>query len=416
MAEIDNTAFYTLLGVEKMASPGELKRAYYVKAKQYHPDKNPDDPEAEKKFKELSEAYQVLSDPNKREIYDKYGKDALSSENVTIDPAMIFQLLFGGPNFEELIGEMSMGLILSLSMVEKPEGRTDEEHQQVIEAAVEEATKERVNTLAHKLLIRIEPLVNGVEMDEAIREDVASKLDAPGGGALLSHIGYVYQSEANKKLKSFLGLGSVAASIREKAHKFGQIWKLAKSAVQMGSANSQLEKMEGDETKAEERAVLEEKLKKHGMSTLWKVGLLEIENITRQVCGVILYDQTVSSEMRQQRASAILKLGTMYQKLSKHHVKNSTAIFSDLENSLTDPQNTSSSSSPNHSPVNSATPSPNPQPAAASSTTSTAGSTPANPSTGPTNTNVKALPAPQAPELPPKPAHTEPIILGAPPA
>ena len=54
MAEIDNTAFYTLLGVEKMASPGELKRAYYLKARQYHPDKNPDDPEAEKKVRLLT--------------------------------------------------------------------------------------------------------------------------------------------------------------------------------------------------------------------------------------------------------------------------------------------------------------------------------------------------------------------------
>lgn len=315
-------------------------------------------------------------------------------------------------NIDELIGEMSMGLILSLSMVEKPEGRTDEEHQQVIEAAVEEATKERVNALAHKLLIRIEPLVNGVVIDDAIRDDVAAKLEAPGGGALLSHIGYVYQSEANKKLKSFLGLGSVAANIREKAHKVGQIWKLAKSAVQMGSANSQLEKMEGDETKAEERAVLEEKLKRHGMSTLWKVGLLEIENITRQVCGIILYDQTVTSEMRQQRASAILKIGTMYQKLSKHHVKNSTAIFSDLENSLTDPQSTSSSSSPSPAPVDSATPSPTPAPP---TSTTAAGPTPSTQSTDHPKLNVKALPAPEAPELPPKPAQTEPIILGAPP-
>ena len=49
MSEIDNTAFYTLLGVEKTATNGELKRAYYTKARLYHPDKNPDDPNAELK-------------------------------------------------------------------------------------------------------------------------------------------------------------------------------------------------------------------------------------------------------------------------------------------------------------------------------------------------------------------------------
>jgi molecular chaperone DnaJ len=71
------TGYYEILGVSKSATQDEIKKAYRKKALQYHPDKNPGDSEAEAKFKEVSEAYEVLSDEKKREIYDRYGKDAV---------------------------------------------------------------------------------------------------------------------------------------------------------------------------------------------------------------------------------------------------------------------------------------------------------------------------------------------------
>lgn len=65
--------YYEVLGVEKGASADEIKRAYRKKAMQFHPDRNPDNPEAEAKFKEAGEAYEVLSDDDKRARYDQYG-------------------------------------------------------------------------------------------------------------------------------------------------------------------------------------------------------------------------------------------------------------------------------------------------------------------------------------------------------
>ena len=65
--------YYEVLGVEKSASADEIKRAYRKKAMQYHPDRNPDNPEAEARFKEAGEAYEVLSDADKRARYDQYG-------------------------------------------------------------------------------------------------------------------------------------------------------------------------------------------------------------------------------------------------------------------------------------------------------------------------------------------------------
>ena len=70
--------YYEVLGVDKKASAEEIKKAYRKKAIQYHPDKNPGDKEAEEKFKEAAEAYEVLSDPQKRQRYDQFGFAGMS--------------------------------------------------------------------------------------------------------------------------------------------------------------------------------------------------------------------------------------------------------------------------------------------------------------------------------------------------
>jgi len=69
--------YYEVLGIGKDASADEIKRVYRRLAMKYHPDKNPDDKEAEAKFKECAEAYEVLSDPTKRQRYDKHGHEGL---------------------------------------------------------------------------------------------------------------------------------------------------------------------------------------------------------------------------------------------------------------------------------------------------------------------------------------------------
>ena len=71
--------FYQVLGVPKNASAAEIKKAYRKLAQQYHPDRNPGDHTAEEKFKECSEAYSVLSDPEKRAAYDRYGHAAFQN-------------------------------------------------------------------------------------------------------------------------------------------------------------------------------------------------------------------------------------------------------------------------------------------------------------------------------------------------
>ncbi|MBI3211100.1 MAG: molecular chaperone DnaJ [Simkania negevensis] len=71
--------FYQTLGVSRDADQETIKKAYRKKALKYHPDKNPGDKEAEAHFKKISEAYEALSDPQKRQVYDQFGKEGLSS-------------------------------------------------------------------------------------------------------------------------------------------------------------------------------------------------------------------------------------------------------------------------------------------------------------------------------------------------
>ncbi|CAI4219301.1 unnamed protein product [Parascedosporium putredinis] len=119
-------AYYDLLGVEPGATDIEIKKGYRKAAIIHHPDKNPDDPSASAKFQEIGEAYQVLSDPQLRAAYDKYGKESARPSEGFVDPAEFFTSIFGGDAFIDWIGEISIMKDLTAAMEIAMQGELEE--------------------------------------------------------------------------------------------------------------------------------------------------------------------------------------------------------------------------------------------------------------------------------------------------
>lgn len=94
--------YYQVLGLDRDASEDEIKKAYRKLALKYHPDHHPNDSESEEKFKEISEAYAVLSAPEKRKEYDQFGYSGFKRRYTRED-------IFGSPKFEELFREFGFG-------------------------------------------------------------------------------------------------------------------------------------------------------------------------------------------------------------------------------------------------------------------------------------------------------------------
>jgi len=94
--------YYQMLGLNRNASEDEIKRAYRKLALKYHPDHHPDDLESEENFKEIGEAYAVLSDLEKRKAYDRLGHTGFKRRYTTED-------IFNNVNFEELFREFAFG-------------------------------------------------------------------------------------------------------------------------------------------------------------------------------------------------------------------------------------------------------------------------------------------------------------------
>ena len=106
--------FYEVLEISREASSEEIKKAYRQMALKFHPDRNPGDDEAPKRFKEAAEAYEVLSDPEKRQRYDRYGHAGLNGAAThdfrsTDDIMSAFSEIFGGGLFGDLFSQQRRG-------------------------------------------------------------------------------------------------------------------------------------------------------------------------------------------------------------------------------------------------------------------------------------------------------------------
>lgn len=299
-------SYYEVLGIDKKAEKSEIKKAYYLKARAYHPDKNPDNPQAEEMFKLVSEAYTVLMDDKQRETYDKFGKAGLS-QGADMNPMALFQMMFGADKFEDNFGELAF-----LSMFFDEEG-VEGMSQDEMERRMKEKAEKQERTLYKKLIIKLEPRVSGVTegVDEYIQAEISEKVEAPGGPALLEIIGEVYIQKAKQNMGRFLGFEGFFSNVAEKGHNVGLMWDAVKATVNIAM---EIKNMQNMEAMSEQD---QKKVANMGLNAFWLFGKIEIERTVATVCELVLKEEGIPEALLKRRAYALNEIGEKYLAASK---------------------------------------------------------------------------------------------------
>ena len=301
--------YYEVLGVEKDATPNQITKGYYKLAKIYHPDKNPDNPEAEEKFKEVLEAYKVLSDPEKRKHYDKYGFEEYSDADNSF---AVIRTLFGAGRFDEFFSTPLQGVDLQDEEL-AAEGK--EEYQNTVREEYQNSIKENEEGLKKSLAARLDKMIEeGMVKDPRTRaalfDEAREMSEAPGGGELLMLLGYAYEQVANGYRKTFLGIPGWFSRRNEQLHLISSVMSLMTTAASF-AYTQKAEDMD-------EKAVLEK-----GLKAIWKIGKLEIDMTVRNVCRGVLEDKEINPAQKNDRIKALKILGEIFTQVGTQAMKSS---------------------------------------------------------------------------------------------
>lgn len=330
---------YAVLDVPRDATKSQITRAYYNLAKKYHPDKNPGDAVAEERFKLISEAYQILTDPEKREYYDKYG--TVKEEDDGDDELMFFveviRSLFGAgsfcdyfytpfinpdsrDDFEDIFSDdpervkkkneeaaKDSEILSSLNIVDEDDEALE------IKPDDDGATKEkkrlltRIHRMARKYLKKLVKIVrSGALRDKKKRgplfAEAAELADAPGGPELLSLLGYILAQEGSINDKSFLSAPTWISEIKRERH-------IDKSKRSLDDNELVYEYM-ANKSEYPVEILVEQKLR-----VLWVRGFYFLELEVRAAIGFMFYDMGIPKAVKNDLAKALKLLGETFKEV-----------------------------------------------------------------------------------------------------
>ncbi len=287
---VKDTALYDVLGVTPDATSSSIKKAYYLKAKGCHPDRNPGDPDATEKFQKLGEAYQVLSNEQTRTAYDAHGAEGLGEGGFeSVDPSQLFDMLFGSDHFEFLVGELSLASMAS---------NVDEDGNSPSEELMRSIQRTRVKKLTEQLIQILKPWIEGDKdaFTQWAQTKAACMVEANSGAAMLYTIGQVYVRKADIFLgrNHLFGLPSVISSLGYSSQKLSTKVRASGAAIKVLEKQR---KMQERVTKLESegRAIDEEEAQRmaldmveNAFDMMWKITVVDIQSTLDEVANCIL--------------------------------------------------------------------------------------------------------------------------------
>lgn len=388
---VKDRKYYDLLGVSTNATPQEIKKAYYVKARKCHPDKNPNDPTAANRFQEIGHAYQTLSNDQLRAAYDRDGLaspgDQTKLQMADFDPYVFFAVMFGSDAVTPYIGElwiankadtvlkdskMAQEMAQATKSVEKMQQREER-----IKKLLEEdnlVQKKRQIQCAKNFRDRIQPFIDqnkftvgsskdsddgfiGVsEFTLMAQAEAAEICQTPFGHVFCKTIGKALQLEATEFLgfdESFLGnweahsaawekrsvnlqnnlkvVGAGFQALRVGSHAMKEVEDFQKQQQKVDT-NSGTDTPKFDQTQQAKETM--EKLEDTLPAILelaWAINVRDITRTLKEVCYRLFHDSDVTPEIRKQRAIAIQIMGNEFFSMGK--ISESTRTINNPEES-----------------------------------------------------------------------------------